>query len=278
MIDAGVDPAWVRYDTPPEMLRAAEILRYREVDVTEERTVPDTAPSVNQIQQQWPVIFSDRFESNYRRWGLGVKENAMGRIERALRNGVYELSLQNHYHEDVFMGGDSACLAPGVYYLSVEAQLIQGENENDGYGLMFEEISDECYGFLRIRERQRRASVIQTFTGGDQATVFLRRAPALALQPGAWNRLGILALFDEHWFYANDALIGHTIIPRLSLARLDVGIVASPGQRVICRFRDFCVRSPVESRRDLQGNLRGQENSPLPGGQEQSAPAVVGDV
>lgn len=242
-----VDPAWVRYGTPAAVLEAAEIPRYREEDVEGDAAGIKAIPSITQIEQEWPVVFADRFESNYRRWGVGIKENGMGRLERSLRNGRYELSLQNQYHEDVFMGGDSACFAPDLYYLTAHARLVQGATDDDGYGLMFETLGDECYGFLRIREQSRRASVIQTFNGGDQATVFLRRVPAPALRPGDWNRLAILALFDEHWFYINGSLTGHKVIPRLPYARLDVGLVAAPGQLVICSFRDFSVRAPAKT-------------------------------
>jgi transcriptional regulator with XRE-family HTH domain len=241
-----VDASWVRYGTPAAVLEAAEILRYREEEVAADTRGTEAVPSLAQIQEEWPVIFADRFERNYRRWGVGVKENGMGRLLRTLGKGTYELSLENHYHEDLFLGGDSACFAPKLYFWTVQARLVHGEHRDDGYGLMFEELSDEAYAFLRIRESKCRASVIQTFNGGDQATVFLRRVPAPALQPGEWNRLAILAIFDEHWFYVNGALIGHKVIPRLPYARLDVGIVAAPGQQVVCQFRDFCVQAPAE--------------------------------
>jgi transcriptional regulator with XRE-family HTH domain len=241
-----VDPGWVWYGTPAAVLEAAEILRYREEDAATE-PVGDARPSLAQIQTAWPVLFADDFERNYRRWGVGVKENGMGRLVRTLHNGCYELALHNHYHEDLFLGGDSACFAPRLYYWTVQARLVHSASPDDGYGLMFEELSDEAYAFLRIREPERRASVIQTFNGGDQATVFLRRVPTPALRPGQWNRLAILAIFDEHWFYVNDALFGHQVIPRQPYARLDVGIVAAPGQRVLCQFSDFCLRSPLEN-------------------------------
>lgn len=239
-----VNPSWVRYGTPADVLATAEVLRYREDDVIAAATT-EIAPALDQITRDWPMVFVDQFESNYRRWGLGVKENGMGRLTRSMQTGQYELTLQNQYHEDVFMGGDSACFAPRVYGLTVEAKLVQAEHEDDGYGLMFEEISDECYGFLRVRERNGQASVIQTFDGGDHATVFLRRRPAPTLHPGEWNQLGIVAVYDSHWFYLNGAPLGECQIPRLSHARLNVGVVAAPGHRASACFRDFYVHAPA---------------------------------
>jgi hypothetical protein len=106
---------------------------------------------------------------------------------------------------------------------------------------MFEEISDECYAIMRIREKLRRASVVQTFTGGDKSTVYLRRVPVPSLYLLALNQLAILAIHQEHWFYINDALVGHCVIPRLPYTRLDVGIVAGSQQQVVCQFQEFRV-------------------------------------
>ena len=124
------------------------------------------------------------------------------------------------------------------------AQLVQGDHEADGYGLLFEAINDECYAFFRVRETMRRISVVQTRNGGDDANVYLRQLPAPSLQGGQPNKLAILALHDEHWFYVNEQLVGHQVLPRLAVARLDVGVAAGVGQRVVCEFGDFRVVVP----------------------------------
>ena len=146
------------------------------------------------------------------------------------------------------MGGDSNCFAPDIYYLSVQARMVQGNTEDDGYGLMFEEISDECYALLRVREQVRQVSVVQTFTGGDHAQVYLRRKPAPVIRVGAVNKVAVLAINADHWFYLNDTLVGHCSLPRLPYSRLDVGIIAGAGQAVICQFQDFRVYAPPSIR------------------------------
>ena len=238
-----VNPAWVKYGTPGAVLAQAEVIRYREQE-DEPRPLPQATPSLAQIEATWRPHFRDDFTSNYQRWGVGYKHNGICRIERAMANGRYGLTLQNEYHEDVFMGGDSNCFAPPIYYLSVRAQLVQGDHEADGYGLLFEAINDECYAFFRVRETMRRVSVVQTRNGGDDANVYLRQLPAPSLQGGQPNKLAILALHDEHWFYVNDQLVGHQILPRLGVARLDVGVAAGVGQQVVCEFSEFQVVAP----------------------------------
>lgn len=135
-----------------------------------------------------------------------------------------------------------------MYYLTVQAQLVQGSTEADGYGLLFEEINDECYALLRIREKQGKASVVQTLNGGDQSTIYLNRAPVPILRPQVANKVAMLAIHADHWFYVNDVLIGSYTIPRLPYARLDVGIIAGLQQQVICDFADFRVYAPPDAR------------------------------
>ncbi|MCB0127823.1 MAG: helix-turn-helix transcriptional regulator [Caldilineaceae bacterium] len=238
-----VNPGWVKYGTPATVLAQAEVIRYREQD-EKPQPFPQAMPSIAQIEATWRPHFIDAFTSNYQRWGVGYKNNGICRLERAMLDGRYQLTVQNDYHEDVFMGGDSNCFAPPLYYLTVQAQMTKGGTDADGYGLLFEAINDECYAFFRVRERMRRISVVQTRNDGDNATVYLRQLPAPALQPGAWNKLAILAIHNEHWFYVNDKLVGHQVLPRLPVARLDVGIAAGAGQAVVCEYRRFRVTVP----------------------------------
>ena len=239
-----VNPAWVKYGTPAAVLAAAEVVRYREQDVAAPDTLRQAVPSVAQIEREWPIVFEDTFASNYQRWGVGTKNNGMCQLQRTMDDQRYTLTLHNQYHEDVFMGGDSNCFAPEIYYFTVQVSMVQGATDDDGYGLLFEAINDECYALLRIREKPRKASVVQTFAGGDQAQVYLRQASVPALRTGAVNQLAVLAIHTDHWFYVNGALIGHHVIARLPYSRLDVGIVAGSTQTVICHFHAFQVYAP----------------------------------
>lgn len=239
-----IEPAWVRYGTPHAILEAAEIIRYREAEIAYAGQAIKTMPSVTQIEREWTLTVEDKFATNYRRWGVGTKSNNLCRIERTICEQRYVLTLENQYHEDVFMGGDSSCLAPKIYYLTVMAEMVQGSTEADGYALLFEEISDDCNAMFRVREKLRKISVVQTFDGFAEYNVYLKRVAAPSINPKGSNKLAILAIHDDHWFYINDALVGQHVIPRLSLARVDVGIIAGAQQQVICHFRDFRLYVP----------------------------------
>jgi len=243
-----INPKWVRYGTPPEVLESAEVVRYREEDIPYAIADLQPAPSIAQIESEWRVVFHDTFEHNYRRWGLGTTNDGTGEIERRMEDGRYVLTLRSFFHGNVFMGGDSHCFAPDMYYLSVYATMIQRGTEEDGYALIFEEVSDGCHAVFRIREAQLQASVVQTFNGGDRFNVYLRRASATALRPGVANKIAILAIHHDHWFYINNQLIGQCTMPRLVSSRLDVGIIAAGEQAAICHFRNFQVFVPQATR------------------------------
>lgn len=239
-----VEPDWVKYGTPVNILESAEVVRYREVESGKPQKVLATTPSPAQIEGEWQLTVEEKFAGNHQRWGTGIKENGICRVERSFKQGSYELTLHNLYHEDVFMGGDSNCFAPQSYYLSVQAQMMQGTTEDDGYGLIFEEVNDEWFSMLRVRDRVGQVSVVEIANGGDNAHIHLRRKPTPSLRRGERNKLAVLAVGNEHWFYVNDALVSHHSMPRLPRSRLDVGIIAGSRQTVVCRFGDLRVYVP----------------------------------
>jgi hypothetical protein len=146
------------------------------------------------------------------------------------------------------MGGDSSCFAPPIYYWSFQAQLIHGGTADDGYLLVFEEINDNCLAMLRIRDQARMASVIQT-ADSSSFSIYLSRVFTPSIQASHVNKLAVLAMHNDHWFYINDVLVCHCHIKRFSRSRLDVGIAASAGQTVVCHFSNFCVRVPSAAQR-----------------------------
>jgi hypothetical protein len=178
-----------------------------------------------------------------------VKRNGMSELTRTLSDKRYRLCLQNQYHEDVFMGAIRPVLRRKSIISPCRRSSCKARvRRMAGYGLMFEALSDECYAFLRIREQQRRVSLVQTWNGGNTAAVYLRRVPAPALRPQAVNKLAVLAIHNEHWFFINGTLVGHQVIPRLPYTRLDVGIVAGAQQQVVCEFQAFRVVAPPAMR------------------------------
>jgi transcriptional regulator with XRE-family HTH domain len=243
-----ISPAWVRYATPPDVLEAFTMLQYREYKIASPIATSATPPTIAEIEQSWTVTFAETFQSNQHNWGLGYKDDGVSRIERAMQDGQFVLTAYNRFHNTIFMGGDSSCFAPPIYYLSVRAQIVCGEAHDDGYALLFEEIGDNCMAIFRIRDQSRMAAVFQTFDSSS-FNIYLSRTPTPAIIPGGVNKLAILAINEDHWFYVNDQLTGQCRISRFSRSRLDLGVVAGGGQTVVCHFRDFYVRVPSAAQR-----------------------------
>ncbi len=239
-----VKEAWNTYGTPQDVLQKYAIVRYREELVSRVDGARDLDVSLTAVQSTWQLVLHDSFVSNSQHWGLGYKDDGVCRVERTIINGSYQLTLHNRFHNDVFVGGDSHCFAPPTYYLSVYAQRVSGGSENDGFALIFEEISDASHAIFRIRDQLQTASVISTRNGGDYFQIHLDRTHAPMIRPAEFNQLGLLVIGRKHSFFVNNICIGSAEIERLPQARLDVGIISQSPTPVICRFQDFRLYSP----------------------------------
>jgi hypothetical protein len=234
----------VRYGTPEQVLQTIELVRYNEQVVSSSMDTNDVPPPIEVIEREWSTVFEDHFEQNANRWGLGMKDDGVCRIERSMADGRLHLTLQNYFHDTAFMGADSTCFAPPIYYLTVQAQMLHAHADDDGVALIFEEISDNCLAMFRIRTKLQQASVMQTFDGTTHFNIYLNRIPVPSLRAGKVNKIAILAIHHNHWFYINDLLVGQCAIPRFPRTRLDVGVAAGVKQRVTCHFQRFQVRVP----------------------------------
>lgn len=239
-----VNPAWVEHKTPIAMLENFALNRYRE------RIMPiiipdDDPPSIAEMEEDWRIAFKDTFENNTNHWGLGWRDDGVCRVERSIANGCYTLKLENRFYNNVNLGGDSACIAPPVYYASIEAQRIgHGNEDEDGYALIFEEVNDSCHAIFRIRDGTQKFSVFRPELGGDRCITYHDATFHCAIRKHQNNKLAIVANAERHWFYVNDVFVAYAIIPRIQHSRLDVGIVCYASPLVLCEYRNFIVRVP----------------------------------
>ncbi len=246
---------WITYGTPVEVLQGINPFSYRDIYFETHRF--SKPPAIDTLESSWKLIFSDDFTSNYRRWGIGFKDDGVCRIRRSMKDGAYHLRLTNYFHDTVILGGDSSCFAPRCYLFSVEAQVTHWKDRHDGLAVLFEELSDSRFALMRVREQTRQVSVVKvndygvTGDGFDGQEIYFQKREAPTLRPGQMNRYCIVATEEHHYFYVNNYCIGEAIIPRHSLARLDVGIVATAWSRVTCRFQRFRVYAPMTVEQEL---------------------------
>lgn len=239
-----VKNAWNTYGTPHDVLQKYTIVRYREELLSSRHSASTDDISLATVQATWQLYFYDLFVGNNQHWGLGYKDDGVCRVERAITDGAYQLTLHNRFHNDVFIGGDSHCFAPPIYYLSVYAKRCSGGSENDGFALIFEEMSDASHAIFRIRDQPQLASVISTRNGGDSFQIHLDRKQVATIRPGEINQLGMLVIHNQHRFFVNNIWIGSAEIERIPHSRLDVGIISQSMVPVVCTFQDFRVYIP----------------------------------
>lgn len=177
-----IDENWIKHGTPLKQLESFKFFYYHESEVKKVEDNAGRVPSIEQIETEWNLIFQDTFEKNHQKWGTGIKDCGYVRVKKHIEDKRYTLSLQGDSLVN-FMGGDSACQSPEIYYLRVTAKMLQGDTYDAGYGIFFEEISDECFAIFRIREKQRRFSVVQSyFPGGEKFDIYIDQHPALSIK------------------------------------------------------------------------------------------------
>jgi len=242
-----IDEKWIKYGTPLKQLESFNFFRYQESEVKQIEYNVEQVPAIEKIESEWNLIFQDSFDDNYQKWGTGMKDCGYVRVQKHIGNNRYTLRLQGNLPFNV-MGGDSACQSPEIYYMKLTAKMIQGDTDDAGYGILFEEISDEYFALFRIREKQRKFSVVQSYLPGcENYAVYINQNPAISIRQKETNTLALLAIGDKHFFYINETLVGQCSIRRLPVSRLDVGIVSTCGEEVICTFQDFRVYIPDSS-------------------------------
>lgn len=239
-----VSPDWVKYGTPRRVLESMDLFRRIERPVADlpNRTL-SSPPRPDEIRGTWTLHFSDDFESNYQRWGVGVKSTNLAVIKRKMIGGRYRLTVRNNFHETVFYGGDSPCFSPGAYFCSVDAQMLTS-GANDGYGVFFEEISDDSHVIFRIRDAEQLVSIISIDYPRADWAIHVNRLAIPFLRPGRTNTLGVLANGNRHWFFVNDQLVSQLTLSRLPRARIDIGVISDTAHVTTCEFSHFRVWVP----------------------------------
>ena len=244
MLLFAVNPEWIRYGTPIKHLRSLKVVRPREYDVDHGWDATIVAPSIPMMEQTWQTAWEDDFVDNHQRWGLGMKDDGTAMIKRSIVNQQLVMHMTGQFHAQAFWGADSNCFAPSIYYMNVEAKIVEGDAEECGYVLIFNELNDQRHAIFRIREYHKQISVVQTFEGKEGFEVYINRQPTSSIKPSQWNKIAILAIHQQHWFYINDRLINKATIPRYDHARLDLGATVCNEQSITVAFRRFVMRVP----------------------------------
>lgn len=243
MLLYAVNPKWIQYGHSTEILEAFDLLCYRPSLMRQEVNRPIAPPSLEEIERDWDFHFIETFQSNINRWGTGTKNNGISLLTKMIHNDSYNLTMENNFHDNVFMSGDSACFAPDIYNIQVDAKLIEGEDLDAGYGISFDEICDEHLKIFRIKPNMNEAKVVGN-THENNWSIYINTSPVDCLMHNTFNRISMTVFNNQYWFYINSKLFGYAEIPRVPHTRLDVAVIVGNNHTMKAEFKNFIVRVP----------------------------------
>lgn len=198
--------------------------------------------------EDWPIYIDERFKNNQHRWGLGLKDDGTGFIVRTMLDGAYCLTLIPKHPNGSLIGGDSAIVAPEVFYLTVDIEKIEGPDDGMA-GIYFEELHDQQQIVFHARNGEQEFAVGDLKQGGNEVVRIVPWQPRPdVIRVHGINKFGLLADFENFTFFINDVEVAKAKIKRILGARLDVGIGGvTLNQRVVFVYRNFILRIPPKT-------------------------------
>ncbi len=198
--------------------------------------------------ENWPIFIEERFKNNDNRWGLGLKDDGTGYVQRSMIAGAYVLTLIPKHLGGCFLSGDSGIFAPETFYLTVEVEKVEGPFDGTG-GIFFEELHDQQHVLFHLRNDEQEFAVADIKGGGKYVTRIVpwQHRPDVIRVHGM-NKFGLLGQGEEFAFFINDVELATAHIARTPGARLDLAIGGvTLNQRVVCLYRNFILRVPAST-------------------------------
>ncbi|MBI3243114.1 MAG: PD40 domain-containing protein [Chloroflexi bacterium] len=215
--------------------------------VAQTQFVP-TATALAQInatataQAQWPLIASDKFDSNENDWSTSNTDGDYGKINQVITNGKYrwEVEIQQ---ASTWRGVPSDVSEVSDFYVTAEMQQFSGP-ENINYGIIFRRTDGNNFYYFGINN-----AGVSTFAllYKNEWTSIINWADVSVTQPGKVNKITISAEGSHFTFYVNDRYIGEVNDDRLSKGRMGFMIEVYQPSTVVFEFDDFELRAPLVS-------------------------------
>ncbi len=195
--------------------------------------------------ENWPIFIEERFKNNDNRWGLGLKDDGTGYVQRSMIDGAYVLTLVPKHLSGCFLSGDSGIFAPQTFYLTVEVEKLEGPFDGTG-GIFFEALHDQQHILFHLRNDEQEFAVADIKGGGKHITRIVpwQHRPDVIRVHGM-NKFGLLGRGEQFTFLINDVELATARVARTLGARLDLAIGGvTLHQRVVCLYRNFILRVP----------------------------------
>jgi len=188
----------------------------------------------------WPVLYSDDFTSDSRRWSSGPFDGDRASGKQSITGGVYLWDVNSK--SGVHLRGDVEKIgAVTDFYTSVDARLTGGPSDAD-YGLVLRRTTDSFYYFsVTASGGYYSFSVLENGTW----TTLIDWTSTDMLDLNQPNRLTAIGEGSHFHFFINNELVAEYEDSRLPSGETGLGIeLNNQGDNGVFEFDNFVVRSP----------------------------------
>lgn len=190
--------------------------------------------------KNWTVGLQDTFDSNSSKWKEGDYDSSSATYSLQISSGTYSWQMQAKTDGALILM--PATIEPhSSFYVSVDAKGIEGIN-NLAYGIAFRSEGTTKYYNFRLYPQKSWFSVKyrEKIIDLDETLIYY---PSNQIHENDWNKIQIVAIDTEYWFYINDVFVS-----RMSSDKYSGGIVGlivaieKTGQEAKVEFDNFDFR------------------------------------
>jgi hypothetical protein len=188
---------------------------------------------------EWPLVFSESFDSNENDWPMGKETNNFVENNWTLTGGKYRWIVTAIQDVHWYVYPDIKSVSD--FYLSAELQRISGP-EDCSYGIAFRVKDDNNFYLFLISDTQY-FSVYRINNGIWKTLLDWRYSSAIG--PERINRIEMVAQGSHFDFWVNEKLVGAVDDNLIKTGRNGVTMILyNPGDHAVFEFDNFEVREP----------------------------------
>jgi len=193
--------------------------------------------------KNWPVVALDSFDTNSLGWREGQTTSESLGADHKIENGHYAWALKGIAAGSTHWIRPTKVDPPLDFYVSVDALRVNDLNDLR-LGIIFRDQGTRVfYDFMIYMDGH---FIVQIHDDNDttpQSTANLIFLPTTKVNPMGTNKLGVVGIGKDYWFYVNDEFVYH--LNNTQLSGGTTGLIAGVkeiGQEARVEFDNFELR------------------------------------
>ena len=186
---------------------------------------------------QWPILFSDTFDSNENNWTTGTDDDEYANITREIKDGKYTWNVTSK--KPFIMWGPTNTGYASDFHLSSEIRRVSGTAQSD-YGLIFRRYIGNFY-YFGIEGKK-----FFVFLNYDNKWMdMIKSTESSAILPEETNRLTVIAEGSHFVFFINNQFAGEMTDDHIEKGTATIAIqMHYLNSRAAFEFDNFELRVP----------------------------------